>query len=65
MERRDEADALEGIANTHRAEARAAPARRQYARALSLFESMGCGADAARVRAAMGELAAVPSASGP
>ena len=55
---RDEADAVEGIANTHRAQGSAAPARRQYAKAFTLYESMGCDADAARVSAALDELAA-------
>lgn len=55
---RDEADAIEGIASTHRAEGSVAPARRQYEKALALYDSMGCDADAARVRTALGELTA-------
>jgi tetratricopeptide (TPR) repeat protein/transcriptional regulator with XRE-family HTH domain len=61
---RDEADALEGIASTHRAGGSAASARRQYAKAFTLYESMGCDADAARVRAALDDLAATPRPAG-
>lgn len=50
---RDEADALEGLANSLRAEGTIAAARRLYAKALACYESMGCDADAARVRAAL------------
>ena len=59
---RDKADALEGMANSHRAEGTTATARRLYAKALTLYESMGCDADAARVRAALNTLARSPVA---
>ena len=56
---RDLADALAGIAATHQAQHRAAAARRQYAKALTAYESMNCAADAARVRASLTELGAL------
>lgn len=51
--RQDEANALYGIASSHQAEGSTAEARAYYRQALDLYESMGCLADAARVRSAL------------
>jgi len=55
---KDEADALEGTGTTYRAEQNTTAAVTHYRQAVELYRELGCTADAARVQAALDDLAA-------
>jgi tetratricopeptide (TPR) repeat protein/transcriptional regulator with XRE-family HTH domain len=54
---KDEADALSGTAATYQAEQDTAAAAAHYRQALDRYQTLGCTADAARVQAALDDLA--------